>query len=73
MRFNVRGYKCLINKVEVDLGRINIFWGPMGSGKSAILESFTIFHDIVSGREVITEDGKLRETSLGHLQNLDLR
>lgn len=73
MRFNVRGYKCLINKVEVDLGRINIFWGPMGSGKSAILESFTIFHDIVSGREVITEDGKLRETSLGHIQNLELR
>jgi AAA15 family ATPase/GTPase len=73
MRFSVRGYKCLINEVEVDLGRINIFWGPMGSGKSAILESFTIFHDIVSGREVITEDGKLRETSLGHLQNLELR
>jgi predicted ATPase len=72
MRFSVRGYKCLINEVEVDLGRINIFWGPMGSGKSAILESFTIFHDIVSGREVITEDGKLRETSLGHLQNLEL-
>jgi len=62
----------LINEVEVDLGGINIFWGPMGSGKSAILESFTIFYDIVSGREVITEDGKLRETSLGHLQNLEL-
>jgi predicted ATPase len=72
MRFSVTGYKCLINKVEIDLGRINILWGPMGSGKSAILESFTIFHDIVSGREAITEDGKLRETSLGHLQNLEL-
>lgn len=71
MRFSVTGYKCLSNRVEIDLGRINILWGPMGSGKSAILESFTIFHDIVGGREVIV-DGRLRETSLEHLRGLEI-
>ena len=40
-QFSIENYKS-INKLSIDLGRINVFIGENGCGKSNILEAFTL-------------------------------
>jgi len=43
MILTVKGYKCLKEEVKMDINKVNVLWGPMGAGKSSILESLAIF------------------------------
>jgi hypothetical protein len=70
MRVIVKGYKCYDEEGEIDLGKITILIGPMGGGKSSLLEALAIFGRIMSG-EVSSEDN-LFKGPLAHLSGLHL-
>jgi energy-coupling factor transporter ATP-binding protein EcfA2 len=48
-RFNVEGFKSLV-KMELELGRINVFVGANGSGKSNLLEALGVLGAAAFGR-----------------------
>jgi energy-coupling factor transporter ATP-binding protein EcfA2 len=70
MRVIVKGYKCYDEEGEIDLGKITILMGPMGGGKSSLLEALAICGRIMSG-EVSSEDN-LFKGPLAHLSGLHL-
>ncbi|MEM1583713.1 MAG: AAA family ATPase [Nitrososphaerota archaeon] len=69
MILTVKGYKCLKEEVKMDINKVNVLWGPMGAGKSSILESLAIFIDILNGRLKLEGD-KISSSSLKHLQGI---
>jgi predicted ATPase len=48
--FAIEGFKSIADRVEVELGRVNVFIGANASGKSALLEALGVLGAAASGR-----------------------
>lgn len=77
MLFTVKGYKCFRDEVKIDINKVNLFWSPMGVRKSSILESLSIFIDILKGDFRLEKDEreiyKISRSSLTHFRGIRIR
>jgi predicted ATPase len=73
VKIGIKGYKCYSERKEIELGKVTILMGPMGGGKSSLLEALALWGRVMSG-EVKDEDdifkGSLVNLNGMHLKDL---
>jgi predicted ATP-dependent endonuclease of OLD family len=71
VKIGIKGYKCYSERKEIELGKVTILMGPMGGGKSSLLEALALWGRVMSG-EVKDEDSMFKG-SLVHLNGMHLK
>jgi predicted ATP-dependent endonuclease of OLD family len=71
VKIGIKGYKCYSERKEIELGKVTILMGPMGGGKSSLLEALALWGRVMSG-EVENEDDMFGG-SLVHLNGMHLK
>jgi predicted ATPase len=71
VKIGIKGYKCYSERKEVELRKVTILMGPMGGGKSSLLEALALWGRVMSG-EVKDEDNMFKG-SLVHLNGMHLK